>query len=430
MKPITTDHVLNYRGLAAALIGNTLYENASWRWIFYIGIIIEVISMAGTAWFYRPTSRPRGDFDKSKWELVKGIDFVGFLLFVAGLTIFLIGVTWGGSTAHPWKSVSTILPIVLGFVILVALFLYESKVRNPMFPLSLLAQFRQYTVLLVVLFVSGMNFYSMSSLLPQGSFTIFTTNPTTVGLMSLPTNIMNQIMGVLVPALAHKIGYIKYQLVFALIMQCAFVAAIAGAVYPNNQTSWIILPVLGIPMFAWITILSYSIASLHVPHSKLGVAMGLLGTFRATGGAVGNAVFVTILNNSFKTYSGTEIVDVAVAAKISPTELPTLIPALIQYNAGAAPNILSQFPDLTPAIVRSLRSGVRLAYGHSYKIVFYCTIPFGIIALVAALFVEDSTKYLTNHVQTPMGQLPGADDPIDNLTSKDPAEPVHAESKV
>lgn len=389
-------------GMISAILGNALNEYASWRWIFYISIIVEAIALAGTAVFYWPTPRPSGDFDKSRWEEFKEIDFVGLLLFVGGLTTFLIGLTWGGSATHPWNSVSCIAPIVVGFVGLVACLAYDFKVaKNPMFPLTLFVRWRQYTLLLAVLFISGMNFYSMAALLPQGSLYMFTTDGIQIGVYSLPNNIMQGIAGVLFPMFAHKIGYVKWQLVFALALQAIFIAATAASVYPNHKLAYIFLPAFGVPMFIWVTILSYSIASLHVPHSKLGVAMGLLGTFRGGGGAVGNAVFDTIFTNRFSSYGPAAIAETALSHGLNPQDLSEIIPGTIEYNVGV-PDALSHIPGMTVLIQNALRVSVRGAYGHAFKIVFYVTIPFSVIALICAIFVEDPTIYMTNHVQFAM----------------------------
>lgn len=112
--------------------------------------------MIGTIVFYHPPPRPQYDFEKSRWQEIKEIDYVGFILFTAGLTIMLIGLTWAGSVDHPWKSASTIAPIIVGVVVLIATFIYDFTVpKQPLFPLQLFRQVREFTMLLVVVFVAG-----------------------------------------------------------------------------------------------------------------------------------------------------------------------------------------------------------------------------------------------------------------------------------
>lgn len=50
---------------------------------------------------------------------------VGTFLWIAGLTLFLIGISVGGSV-YPWKSATTLSAIVIGGVLLIILFVYET----------------------------------------------------------------------------------------------------------------------------------------------------------------------------------------------------------------------------------------------------------------------------------------------------------------
>jgi len=388
------------RGTVAVILGNAFLKYASWRWIFYCGVIVEAVAFAGTAVFYWPTPRPRGDFDKSRWQEVREMDWVGLFLFTSGLAVFLVGLTWGGSEEHPWGDASTIAPLAVGLVVIAIGFVYDwTLAKNPMFPRSLFTMFRRYTILLIVLFVSGMNFHAMSPLLPQGSLFMFTQDGMEIGIMSLPNTIMQGIVGALVPMLAHKIGFVKWQIVVGMVFQTVFLAASAGAVYPNNKLAFVFLPAFGVPMFVWVTIMSYAVASLHVPHSQLGVAMGLLGTFRSGGGAVGNAIFNSVFQDRLHAFAGEEIAAAAAKNGLNMTALPVIIPQTILYNQGV-PGMLANFPQ---PVKDALQEAVRVAYGHAFKIVFLCTIPFSAIALVCSLWIEDPTAYMTNHVQFAMG---------------------------
>ncbi|KAM5349844.1 hypothetical protein ACJ41O_006349 [Fusarium nematophilum] len=389
-------------GLVAVLLANAMYQYASWRWLFYMGIIVEAIALGGTALFYWPTPRPRGDFEKSRWQQTKEIDWTGLFLFTTGLATCLVGLTWGGTPAYPWKSAGAIVPIVVGIATVAAAFAYDFVwAKAPMFPLKLFTMVRGFLVVLVVLFVSGMNFHALSALLPQGSLYMFTTDGIEIGLLSLPNTLVSGVTGVLVPIFAHRIGHIKWQFVAAMTLQTIFIAASAATVNPNHKLAWAFVPAFGVPMFVMVTILGYAISSLHVPHSHLGVAMGLLGTFRSGGGAVGNAIFNTVFQDKFRTYAGSEISRAAISNGLSPDDLGAIIPGTIQHNLGV-PGALDAIPGMTPAIQDALRVAVRTAYGRAFQFLFYITIPFSVVALVCSLFVEDPTAYMTNHVQSAM----------------------------
>lgn len=389
-------------GIVSTLIATSLQQNASWRWIFYIAIIVQVFVTIGTATFYWPMTRPRGDYDKTVWDQIRGIDPVGLFLIMAGVATFLIGLTWGGTAGHDWKSASVIAPIVVGFFGCACGFAYEWNINKaPLFPFKLFAMIKEFTILLVLVFVSGMNFYAMAPLLPQGSLYMFTTDGIQIGIIALPNTLMVAVAGVVLPVFAHRVGYVKWQVVLAMALQTIFLGASAGAVYPNNKAAWMAIPAIGVPMFLWVVIVGYAIASLHVPHSMLGVAMGLLGTFRSTGGAVGNAIFATILQRKFASYVGGEIGPVMERYNLDPSLTFNVTQGAIAYNIGI-PGSLDNIPEVTDTIKDALQVAVRSAWGHAFKIVFLCTIPFSVVALILSFWITDPTKYMTNHVQFAM----------------------------
>lgn len=131
-----------------SLVAHALAEYASWRWVFWIGLIFASISLLGTAIFYFPPSRPRNT-EKTKWQEFRQLDFLGIFLYTAGLTLFLVGISWGG-ISYPWKSAPVIVPIVVGAVLFIACFFWDFSgiPKVPIFPLHLFKKFREYTILL------------------------------------------------------------------------------------------------------------------------------------------------------------------------------------------------------------------------------------------------------------------------------------------
>ncbi|KAH7344394.1 major facilitator superfamily transporter [Pyrenochaeta sp. MPI-SDFR-AT-0127] len=391
-------------GIVAIILGNALYAHASWRWIFYISVIVEVIALVGTASTYFPLPRPRGDYDKSRWEEFKEIDFIGVSLFAAGLTTLLIGLTWGGSEDHSWKSASTIAPINIGAAVIAATMFYEAYLApNPIYSTSLFKNVRGYSSLWVIVFVASMQGFPMASLIPRGYMDMFTTDPNKIGVYSLPLTVTQSLTSVLGGVFAKKVGHIKWQLIFWLFLQAAFLSATAATVYPNNRDAFIWVPAFSASLFPVIVLLAYAMASLHIPHSMLGLALGLLATARGAGSSVGSAIFYTVFNNRFEHYVGLEVAPVALRNGLNPADLPQIISGAITYNLDV-PHSLDGINGITPAIKDLLREAVRSAYGHAFKMVFYVTIPFTVVALLCGFLAKDVTVYMTNHTQFRMSK--------------------------
>jgi MFS family permease len=154
-----TEAAINFPfGIANVLIATLLavYTKQGWRWCYYLGLIFGVISLVGTLLTYFPPSRPQYDYETTRWQEFKQLDFLGLFLYTTGLTTFLVGLTWAGQPGHPWKSVSVIAPIIVGFVTLMACFAYDfTLATRPLFPLPVFKQVREFTVLLGIVFVAG-----------------------------------------------------------------------------------------------------------------------------------------------------------------------------------------------------------------------------------------------------------------------------------
>ena len=116
--------------LLGILVGGLLAE-VGWRWVFLINV---PIGAAGTIWSYFSLR----EIGIRKRET---IDWWGNLTFAAGLTMLLVGITYGinpsGASPMSWTS-----PFVVGMLagggVLLAVFVFiEARVRVPMFRLNL-----------------------------------------------------------------------------------------------------------------------------------------------------------------------------------------------------------------------------------------------------------------------------------------------------
>jgi len=70
-------------------------DYSNWR---YVGIIVCIWNGLGffiTLFFYHPPPRVNS-MGKSRMQVLKEIDYVGGLLSVGGLVLFLGGLQWGG----------------------------------------------------------------------------------------------------------------------------------------------------------------------------------------------------------------------------------------------------------------------------------------------------------------------------------------------
>lgn len=63
---------------------------------------------------------------------LKAVDFGGIFLSFAGMTVFILGMTWGGRE-YAWNSVQVIVTMVIGVVVSIGFVIWQWK--GPRYPL-------------------------------------------------------------------------------------------------------------------------------------------------------------------------------------------------------------------------------------------------------------------------------------------------------
>ncbi|RDL37977.1 uncharacterized protein BP5553_05410 [Venustampulla echinocandica] len=391
-----TEFNLSIWAIPSTLLANLMVTNASWRIMFYIAIGYGAVSMIGTACVYFPPSHPRAD-GRTKWQEFKELDFIAAFLFVAGLTVFLYGLNSGGN-AYPWGSAGTLAPLILGLIVFLAAFAYDFTIpKDPLFPWYLFKNFREYSSLIVLVFVAGMVFFAAAALNAQTILYLHTPDPTKIGVYSIPNGVGQFVGGVIITALVHYIKHVNYQLTFAVFMQTLFFG-LAALITPTNLGWLMAVQTLAMLPFGWITLNCYTTASLNVPQRDLGVAIGLIGTFRSVGGSVGSVIFSSIFSQTAAKQVAKRIAETVTAAKVSSESIPDLVEA-VQLTLVGVPGMAAKFPNIPTSVFSDCVTAARYGYAYGFRITWLSSIPFGLIALACAMSVRDPSKYFTNHVE-------------------------------
>jgi MFS family permease len=116
------------------VIGGYLTE-ASWRWCFIINIPIAALGIVFAFYFLRShLLGPQNVLNVDDATQSHGttsfkarlltIDFGGQILFLFGMGLLVLALTWGGSY-YPWSDVKVLVPLVIGFALFSAFLLWE-----------------------------------------------------------------------------------------------------------------------------------------------------------------------------------------------------------------------------------------------------------------------------------------------------------------
>jgi hypothetical protein len=342
---------------------------------------------------------------KTKRQQLKELDFGGIFLFTAGMVLFLIGLSWGGGV-YPWKSAQTLGTLVSGGVTLIAFGFYGLSsfhysvqiyamtdvvltyietyfVEHALIPPRLFKNVG-YVAIVACATIAAMVYYSMTILWPTVIGTVY------IGWQSSVVGggvLCGQAIGGM---FISYVPGVKYQTVTAAVLAFAFVTALSS-ISETGHAVFIAMGVLGCVSIGFIDNITFPGVTLVIEPQDIGLATGVLGSIRSAGGAIAQALYVSVLTNKLTTYLPQEVVPAAISAGLPQSSIPDLFAGITAGNFSAVPGI-------TTAIEGAVGEAVTEAYIMSFKVVFYATIPFSVLLILAACFVPNMETYLGMNV--------------------------------
>jgi hypothetical protein len=235
-----------------------------------------------------------------------------------------------------------------------------------------------------------MVYYSMTVLWPTIIGTVYTSDVVEIGWQSSVVGggiLLGQAFGGMFLSYVPKV---KIQVVTASILSFVFVTGLI-AISPSSHSLVIAFGTLACFFIGFVDNITFPGVTLVIEPQDIGLATGVLGSIRGFGGAVAQALYVSILTTKVTKYTPEYVAPAAVSAGLPSSSLPSLF-------AGLATGNFTAVPDITPAIIAVVGAEVTHAYISSFKVVFYATIPFSVILIIAACFVPNMEKMLTGNV--------------------------------
>lgn len=267
-----------------------------WRYVFLISVPFGVI---GTIWAYLKLREPT--YQKSAQK----IDIWGNLTFIGGLTIFLVGITYAllpyGDSPMGWANPWVMASLFTGILLLIAFPIIETRVRDPMFQMSLF-KIRNFTFGNTAGFLSSLargGVMIILIILLQGIWLplhgySFESTPFWAGVYMLPLTIGFVVMGPCSGIISDRYGP---KWISTLGMVLVGIAFLILAVLPYNFdyipfAFALFVMGMGNGMFS-----SPNMAAImnSVPPDERGVSSGMISTMMNSGFVLSMGMFFTVI---------------------------------------------------------------------------------------------------------------------------------------
>ncbi|WPG97594.1 MFS general substrate transporter [Acrodontium crateriforme] len=385
----------------SVLWAQLIAAHTSWR---YVGLLCGVWAFIGlvmTVIFYHPPPRVNSA-GMTRKEVLAQIDYVGGLLSVAGMLLFMMGINWGGYQ-YPWKSAHTLVPLILGACMIIAFFVWEAKfAKYPMFPKRLRRDPRILALTLVITFISGANFFSILMFWPTQAFNMYGHDPVGVGIRGLPIGFSILTGACVVLALLSILkGHIRELMIVSSILMTAGCGALSIARVDNLYQIWGLLVLAGLGI-GGIVVPASIITTIICPDDLIATIAALTLAIRVIGGSIGYAIYYNVFYEKFvhtaQLYIGNNMI-----TKLDIFDTAT-IKAAIELTGASLLNEIGELPGVkgVPGAQEMIVEWGQIAFAEAYKYVYYISIAFGVVSIICSCFLGDISKYMDDHVAVVM----------------------------
>ncbi|CAJ2510376.1 Uu.00g050790.m01.CDS01 [Anthostomella pinea] len=346
------------------VIGGALSSQSreSWRWIFRLNLPLTLLTTLCVV-FFMPLKKVGGN-----WKLkLKAVDFIGIILALAGTTVLLLGLNWGGSE-YPWQSAHVIATLVIGFVLSVAFVLWQWK--GPKYPLVPLHIFNSKIVngACITMAINGWNFVVQVYYIPTFYQLAYGYSATKAGAMLLPITLLQTLSSTLSGLVVHRVG--RYRECVLLGWLCwAIGLGLMSTLDENSsvgkQVGYSIIIGVGVGNTLQPALIAVQAG---VARRDMAVVTSFRNFVRNLGGTLGLAICGTLLNN-------------IVANKLSTLPL----------SGGELTNLLSSPQAYLSAIPQDETASIRAvlvpAYREAFRVIFLVGASLAAFAFVVAFFM-------------------------------------------
>ncbi|KAK5132283.1 hypothetical protein LTR04_004866 [Oleoguttula sp. CCFEE 6159] len=190
-------------------------------------------------------------------------------------------------------------------------------------------------------------------------------------------------------------------MIVSSILMTAGCGSLAVAERTNLSTLWGLLILAGLGI-SGIVVPASIITTIICPDDLIATIAALTLAIRVIGGSIGYCVYFNVFINKFIP-AATHHIGGTMALKLNITS-PALIGEAIVLTGASLLEELNTIPGIkgVPGAYEAVVLAGQIAYAEAYKYVYYTSIAFGCVSILAACFLGDISKYMDDHVAVVM----------------------------
>jgi hypothetical protein len=266
-----------------------------------------------------------------------------------------------------------------------------------MFPARLKKDPRILALTLIITFISGANFFSVLLFWPTQAFNVYGHDPIGVGIRGLPIGFSILAGACIVLWLLSVFrGGNKWLMIMSSCMMTAGCGALAAARLDNLHAVYGILVVAGLGI-GGIVVPASIITTIICPDDLIATIAALTLAIRVIGGAIGYTTYYNIFYNKFVPELTKRIILASIDVGIFNA---TVIRQAGELTGASLINDMLYLPGVDGNVTKwnVLVLAGQESYAYAYPYVYYASIAFGSVAIIASLFLGDISKYMDDHV--------------------------------
>jgi MFS family permease len=363
-----------YLGLVWALasgvgppIGGAFAKGSTWRWLFYMNLPLCGIAFALVAIFLRVRTPPGSVLSK-----LARIDWFGNFLVVAGATMAMTGLTFGG-IRFPWTSAQVLVPLILGLATLAGFFVYEARVpEEPSIPWEVVNN-RTSLAGYVGTFVHGLTSISAIYYVPVYFQAVMGASPIRSGVQILPLALTIAFFALVGGGSVQGLGkYRPTNIAGWLFIIVGFgVLSLMKANISSSQ--WIGYQILVSAGFGLLYPAPVFPVLAPLPVERTASALAFFAFVRSFAQSWGITISATILQNELK--------------KKLPADFVSLFPGGVEIAYAAIP-VVKTLPE-------PLKNEVRVAFADSMITIWHTMIGISALGVISVFFMEEIDMRVT-----------------------------------